>query len=99
MPQKPTTAAKAPGLSFVIVTLDNHLASAADRARLQLEAEIPGLRFSFHTAADWNDRSALSRCLEAIADADIIVATMLFMEEHAQAVHSAILARRNACDA
>ena len=87
------------GLRFVIITLDNHLASAADRARVTLSAEIPGLRLSFHAAADWNDPASLSRCLAAIADADIIVATMLFMEEHAQAVHAAILARRESCDA
>ena len=41
----------------------------------------------------------LQRCLASIAKADIIVATMLFMEEHAQAVLPAIQARRDTCDA
>ncbi len=86
-------------LRFVIVTLDHHLAGAVDRARRNLAAEIPGLDLSFHAAADWNSREALNRCIEAIGKADIIVATMLFMEEHAQAVLPAILARRDHCDA
>jgi magnesium chelatase subunit H len=99
MKPKPTSAAERAGPRFVIVTLDNHLAGAVDRARRALEIDIPGLDLSFHAAAEWNDPAALQRCLESIARADIIVATMLFMEEHAQAVHSAIQARRDTCDA
>ena len=99
MKPKPTSAAERAGPRFVIVTLDNHLAGAVDRARRALEIDIPGLDLSFHAAAEWNDPAALQRCLASIAKADIIVATMLFMEEHAQAVHSAIQARRETCDA
>ena len=87
MKPKPTSAAERAGPRFVIVTLDNHLAGAVDRARRALEIDIPGLELSFHAAAEWNDPAALQRCLASIARADIIVATMLFMEEHAQAVH------------
>jgi magnesium chelatase subunit H len=99
MKPKPTSAAERAGPRFVIVTLDNHLAGAVDRARRTLQREIPGLDLSFHAAADWNDPAALKRCLEAIASADIIVATMLFMEEHAEAVLPAIRSRRDACAA
>src|SRR5580698_5097192 len=99
MKPKPTSAAERAGPRFVIVTLDNHLAGAVDRARRALEIDIPGLDLSFHAAAEWNDPAALQRCLASIAKADIIVATMLFMEEHARAVHAAIQARRETCDA
>lgn len=99
MKPKPTSAAERAGPRFVIVTMDNHLASAVDRARRALESDIPGLDLAFHAAADWNDPAALQRCLDSIAKADIIVATMLFMEEQAQAVLSAIQARRDSCDA
>src|SRR5271165_871051 len=99
MTQKLTMAVERASLRFVIVTLDNHLAGAVDRARRTLEADIPGLDLSFHAAADWNDPAALRRCLDSIGKADIIVATMLFMEEHAKAVLSAIQARRDCCDA
>ena len=94
---KPILAADGPRV--VIVTLDNHIASAVDRARRTLSADIPGLELSFHAAADWNDPRALERCLDSIGRADIIVATMLFQEDHAQAVVPAILARREACAA
>jgi magnesium chelatase subunit H len=99
MTPKPTSVAELAGLRVVIVTLDNHLASSVDRARRTLERDLPELDLAFHAAADWNDPAALSRCLESIGTADIIVATMLFMEEHAEAVLPAIRARRDHCDA
>ena len=96
---KPTTAADAAPYRVTIVTLDNHLASAVDRARRALLREIPGLELNFFAAADWNDPAAVDACRVAIGRSNIIVATMLFMEEHAEAVRDAILARRDACDA
>jgi magnesium chelatase subunit H len=96
---KRISAAEGSGPRVTIVTLDNHLASAVDRARAKLAPEMPGLDLSFHAAADWNDPAALQRCLESIAQADIIVATMLFMEEHAEAVAPAIRARRESAAA
>ncbi len=92
-------AVEAAALRVVIVTLDNHLASAADRARQTLQREIPRLTLSFHAAADWNDPKEIDRCRDDIARGDIIIATMLFMEEHAQAVLPALEARRDHCDA
>jgi magnesium chelatase subunit H len=99
MTPKLTSAVERAGLRVVIVTLDNHLASSVDRARRRLESDLPELDLAFHAAADWNDPAELRRCLESIAKADIIVATMLFMEEHAQAVLPAIRARRDHCAA
>lgn len=85
---------------FVIVTLDSHLAGAIDRAKPALERAIPGLQIRLHAAAEWGgDDAALARCREDIASGDIIVATMLFMEDHIQAVLPALLARRDDCDA
>jgi magnesium chelatase subunit H len=97
--QKPISVADRAGLRVVIVTLDNHLASSVDRARARLRREIPGLELGFHAAADWNDPASLQGCVDDIAKADIIVATMLFMEEQAQAVLPALKARRDDCDA
>jgi magnesium chelatase subunit H len=87
------------GPRIVIVTLDNHLASAVDRARRTLQNNVKGLSLGFHAAADWNDPVALERCCADIARADIVLVTMLFMEEHAQAVLPALQARRDKCDA
>jgi magnesium chelatase subunit H len=84
----------------VIVTMDDHLASATERARMTLRRELPGLELSLHSAAEWGDDEAkLARCREDIAGADIIIATMLFMDEQIAAVLPALAARREACDA
>src|ERR1700733_2703769 len=99
MTPKPTSAVERTGLRVVIVTLDNHLARSVPRGRRSLQSDLPELDLAFHAAADWNDPAALRGCLESIGKADIIVATMLFMEEHAQAVLPAIRARRDDCDA
>ena len=87
-------------IRVVIVTLDSHLASAAERAQHALAKDIPGLVLTLHAVAEWgNDDGALERCRADIAQGDIIVATMLFMEEHIQAVLPALQARRDHCDA
>ncbi|MCX7891294.1 MAG: magnesium chelatase subunit H [Burkholderiales bacterium] len=84
----------------VIVTLDSHLASAADRARRALARELPGLELTLHAAAEWgDDPAALERCRADIERGDIIVASMLFMEEHIAPVLPALAARRERCDA
>ena len=98
MPKRITAAR--PPIRVVIVTLDNHLASAVERARLRLAAEMPGLVLSFHAAAEWEpDRAALHACEAEIARADIVVSAMLFLDEHVRAILPALLARRDACDA
>jgi magnesium chelatase subunit H len=83
----------------VIVTLDNHLASATDRARRTLRRDIPGLSLTLHAASDWNEPASLERCCADIAGGDIVIATMMFMEDHIQAVLPALQARRDHCDA
>ena len=97
---KPTTAADATPVRVVIVTLDSHLAGAVERARRGLVRELPGLDLRLHVAAEWADNpDALARCQDDIAGGDIVVATMLFMEDHIQAVLPALQARRDDCDA
>lgn len=98
--QRRITAADAPPVRVVIVTLDSHLAEAAEQARPALEAAIPGLTLSLHAAAEWaHNPQALERCRDDITNGDIIIATMLFMEDHIQAVLPWLKARRDACDA
>ncbi|WP_288582792.1 cobaltochelatase subunit CobN, partial [uncultured Methylobacterium sp.] len=89
-----------PELRVVIVTLDNHLAGAVERARRELSKTDPALILGFHAAAEWEtDPSALESCRADIARADIVLSAMLFMDEHVQAVLPALLARRPHCDA
>jgi len=84
----------------VIVTMDSHLSSAVTRAEQQLRHEMPGLSIKIHAADEWgSDPAALAECHEDIAQGDIVVATMLFLEDHIRAVQPALAARRDGCDA
>lgn len=106
--QKRTSAAErvssitvgAPAMRVVLVTMDSHLASAAERANRTLAKALPGLSFSVHAAAEWgDDPGALERCKADIAQGDIVIATMLFLEDHFLPVLPALQARREHCDA
>jgi magnesium chelatase subunit H len=100
MTQKLTSADNMTPLRVVIVTLDSHLASACDRAQVQLRREMPGLTLALHAASEFcNTPAALEHCLADIAKGDIIICTMLFMEDHISAVLPALQARRMDCDA
>ncbi len=99
MPKR-TTAADSSPIRFVIVTMDSHLSSAVARAALRLGHEYPGLSLIIHAADEWgSDPAALQRCCDDIAQGDIVVATMLFMEDHFRPVLKALQDRREGCDA
>jgi magnesium chelatase subunit H len=98
-PKRTSVAESQVGVRVTIVTLDSHLASATERAQHVLLREVPGLRLSLHAAAEWDDPAALDRCKADIAQADIIFVTMMFMDDHIQAVLPALRARRDHCDA
>lgn len=99
MPKRISAADRTP-IRVVIVTMDSHLASAASRARTALSAELPGLDLAIHAADEWNcNPASLEQCREDIAHGDIVIATMLFLDEHIQAVLPALAARREHCDA
>ncbi len=90
----------APAMRVVLVTMDSHLASAAERADRMLGKTLPGLRLSVHAAAEWgDDPAALERCKADILQGDIVIAMMLFLEDHFQPILPALQARREHCDA
>ncbi len=99
MPKR-TTAADSTPIHVVIITLDAHVGRAMDRAREALKQELPGLTLSLHAASDWeHDEEALEQCRHDIANGDIVVANMLFMEHHSEPVMPALRERREQCDA
>ena len=99
MPKRISAADPTP-VRVVVVTLDSHLAGAAGRARETLRRELPGLELDVHAADEWgSDPSALARCLADIGRGDIVIATMLFLEDHIRAVLPALIARHENCDA
>lgn len=100
MKQNPISAANAAPINVVLITLDNHMSSAVGEARESLRKDMPGLNLSVHAATDWEDDAAsLKTCKDDIAKGDIIVASMLFIEEHVKAVLPDLQARRDHCDA
>ena len=87
-----------PPVRVVIVTLDNHLKGAAERAGEKLAAG--NIHLSLHAAADWDrDQRSLARAQEDVARGDIVIATMLFLDDHVRAIRPALEARREECDA
>ncbi|WP_305670199.1 magnesium chelatase subunit H [Falsiroseomonas sp.] len=87
-------------MRVVVVTMDSHLAGAMMQARDVLRRDIPGLELSVHAADEWGtDAEALAACHTDIARGDIVIATMLFLEDHINLVLPALRARRDACDA
>ncbi len=89
--------ALAPKVHVTIVTLDNHLSGAAERAAVALARD--GIAVHFHAAADFNDPAELARTHADIARGDIVLSTMLFLEDHIRAVLPQLQARREDCDA
>jgi magnesium chelatase subunit H len=100
MPKRTSDASKDVPLRVTLVTLDGHLAAAADRAFASLRKQAPGLECSMHCAGEWgDDAELLEKCIADIGRADIVIVCMLFLEDQIKAVMPALLARRDQCDA
>ena len=99
MPKRISPDSASP-VNVVLITLDNHMSAAVDDARLMLRGELPNLNLSVHAATDWDENpDALQACKEDVAKGDIIVASMLFIEEHVKAISEDLKARSGKCDA
>ena len=84
----------------VIVTLDAHAAGPAMRVTDRLAVDFPGLEVRVLSSAEWGEcPNALEAAKSAIAEGDIIIANLLFLEEHIRAVLPSLLNRRESCDA
>ena len=87
-------------MRVVLLTMDNHLASATQRAAVKIADEYPGVSVSMFSAAQWSaSADVLARTLAAIGTADLIVVSMLFLEDHFLPVIDALRARRDSCEA
>jgi magnesium chelatase subunit H len=97
--QRPTSKPDVTPIVVVIITLDHHLGGVMDRVRERLEPEIPGLDLRHHAMTTFSDPRAVETCRRDIAEGDIILANMFFLEEHIRAVLPALEARHEQCDA
>ena len=99
MPRR-TSHADAITIRVVLLTLNGHAAGAVRRAADALSREIPGFELAFHAASEWDGRSdKLARCIADIQRGYLIIATMLFTDEHIRAILPALAERRASCDA
>ncbi len=87
-------------IKVVIVTMDTHLASSVNRASHTLGREFPGLSLSLHAASEFAGNEVLTaHCKKDIAQADIVIAGMLFLEDHFLPILDDLRQRRMHCDA
>lgn len=92
-------AAQAVPIRVTMVTLDGHMSSAVERAGMLLRRDMPGLDLTVHAVADWvADGAAEAACRADIERADIVIAHMIFLEEHALKLAPWLEARRENCD-
>ena len=85
--------------NIVIITLDAHAAGPVARVGARLAQDFPGLRVSVHAAAEWAETpDALAETKERIASADMIVANLLFLEEHIRPIMDDLRAARDRVD-
>ena len=91
---------KRPGYHIVVVTLDQHAAGPAARIAPRLARDFPGLTITIHAAAEWAENpAALTRCKADLQTADIIIANLIFIEEHITAILPALTEARARVDA
>ncbi len=89
-----------PAYNVVIVTLDSHAAGPAARIAPRLVADFPGLTVSVHASAEWaGNPAALAATKAALAEADLVVANLIFIEEHITAILPELTAARARADA
>jgi len=87
-------------IKVVIVTMDTHMASSINRANHTLGREFPGLSLSLHAASEFAGNEVLTaHCKKDIAQADIVIASMLFLEDHFLPILDDLRQRRMQCDA
>jgi magnesium chelatase subunit H len=85
---------------IAIVTLDSHNARPCERALANMNVDFPGLEVDIFAAATWSDHpEEFAKAKNAIEKADLIVANLLFLEEHVKPLLPVIEARRDQCDA
>ncbi|MEM9183471.1 MAG: magnesium chelatase subunit H [Pseudomonadota bacterium] len=85
---------------LTIVTLDRHLAASIGRANKALAKHYPGLEIRLHAATEWaNHPDALAAAIEDVSASDLVVCSMMFVDDQVQAIMPALVQRREQCKA
>ena len=100
MAEMAATRTQKKSMNMVLITMDTHLNSAARRAEQELQKTIPGFSLKIHSASEYaSSEKLLTECKNDIADGDIVIVTMLFLEDHYLPIVENLRARREHCDA
>jgi magnesium chelatase subunit H len=100
MPASSAKPALPVAVRVVIITLDNHLSGAVMRAQEHFAHSHSGVTIGFHAAADWAETPEKLEAARAdIAQGNIILMSMLFLEDHIRPILPQLVARQDACDA
>ena len=92
--------AKGETVTMVIVTMDTHLSSATAMAARSLARRHPGLVLEMHAASEFSaSAEALASVQAAIARANVLVVSMLFLEDHFKPILADLQAARDRVDA
>ena len=84
----------------MILTLDSHAAGSMIRLQPRLRKVYPNLEITVHAAASWEeDPSSLKRAKEDLANADMVLITLIFLEDHISAILPDLKIARENCDA
>ncbi|MEM6415073.1 MAG: magnesium chelatase subunit H [Pseudomonadota bacterium] len=90
----------APVVRVVIITMDARLGVVTANAEAALRKKIPNLSIKLHSAATWeHNAQAAEQAIRDIANADIIVSALLFLDYQIAPILSALQARSKSCDA
>ncbi len=82
-----TAVEAASAYRVVILTLDSHAAGPAERVLPRLARDFPGLNITIHAAAEWGEHpERLEEARADLASADLVIANLLFLEEHVSAI-------------
>ena len=82
-------------MKFVIVTQNGHLSSCLARACRKLKRSDPELDVRLHLAADWTqDPVSTQACREDLANADLVLVSQIFLEEHQSPILPVLEERR-----
>ena len=85
--------------TLVMLTLDAHSIGSVERIKSRFSKIYPELEIIVHAAASWEeDPSSLLKTKEDLAKANMVLITLVFLEDHISAILPDLKKAREKCD-
>ena len=85
--------------TLVMLTLDAHSIGSVERIKSRFSKIYPELEIIVHAAASWEeDPSSLLKTKEDLARANMVLITLVFLEDHISAILPDLKKAREKCD-